>query len=60
MRNPNRIEPFLKELEKLWNENPDLRFFQLLFSVTYGQGDGFYIEDDKALELIKGMLNETE
>lgn len=30
MRDINRIEPFLKELQELWEQYPDLRFIQLI------------------------------
>ena len=34
MRDPNRIEPFLQELGKIWKEEcPDWRFGQLIFNV---------------------------
>ena len=34
MRDPNRIKPFLEEIEKLWSKNPDWRFGQLVINVT--------------------------
>lgn len=33
MRNPNRIKPFLNYIEQMWNNNPDLRFGQLLVNL---------------------------
>ena len=50
MRDKNRIHPFLEKLEEIWKENPDLRFGQLIVC-TLGE-DPFYIEDDKALDVI--------
>ena len=34
MRDSKRIKPFLKELEKLWTENPDWRFGQLVKNIS--------------------------
>ena len=53
MRNPERIKPFLDELEKIWNEVPDWRFGQLVVNL-FGT-DPFYIEDEQALEIIKKL-----
>lgn len=52
MRDINRIEPFLEQLEILWKQNPDMRFYQLIYATTQGK-DMFYTEDDKMLEIIK-------
>lgn len=52
MRNPERIAPILEELKRIWEENPDLRFFQLICALNKGQ-DLFHMEDDKVLELLK-------
>lgn len=59
MRDPDRIPIFLKELEKLWLCDFDLRFGQLYFALLgrlSNKGiseDGFYVEDDKWLEVIR-------
>jgi hypothetical protein len=54
MRDPHRIEPFIKELEKLWKKHPDMRFGQLVINIMqmdsrYSQEKLdtllFYIED---------------
>lgn len=58
MRDPNRIEPFMKALGQIWKENcPDWRFGQLMFNVqrvlqSHGT-DIFYMEDDKLLEYFR-------
>jgi hypothetical protein len=52
MRNPDRIDPILNELNRIWKECPDLRFFQLIWSLTKGK-DLFHMEDDKVLILLK-------
>lgn len=54
MRDEKRIEPFLAEFEKLWKQNPDWRFGQLVVNM-FG-ADPFYIEDEQALEKIKERL----
>ena len=58
MRDPNRIKPFLEELEKCWNMCPDWRFFQIIenFKRLYGISDAFYLEDTEALEMFKKMF----
>lgn len=60
MRDPKRIKPFLQELEKLWELNPDLRFGQLIYSLNHnispGDGDTFNMEDEEYLEYIKNAI----
>lgn len=57
MRNPKRIQPFLEELGKIWEEKcPDWRFGQLLFNVLGGR-DPFYYEEDKFLAMVKNYFN---
>ena len=58
MRDINRIEPFLEQLEILWKQNPDIRFYQLIYAITQGK-DMFYTEDDKMLEIIKSEIKKT-
>lgn len=53
MRNPDRIIPFLRLVEKSWLQQPDLRFGQLIhnmITINTGQkynlsGNLYYIED---------------
>ena len=52
MRDPNRIDPFLEELGKLWKEYPDFRFGQLLKNV-FGDRDPFYLEEYEFLARVK-------
>ena len=52
MRNPNRIEPTLKEIERIWKNNPDLRLGQLLLNIVSNANILYYVEDN---ELIKGL-----
>lgn len=42
-RNPNRIDPILRELGRLWKMLPDMRLGQLVYNIA-GR-DPFHIED---------------
>lgn len=57
MRNPNRIEPFLAEIAKLWHEVPDWRFGQLICNIPF-DSDPFFMEEDEFLGCIKKMLKD--
>lgn len=58
MRDKKRIKSFLEELQNIWEQAPDWRFFQLVCNIQRGLGsDGFYLEDDDALTRIKNMFN---
>ena len=53
MRNIERIKPIIERLEKLWLENPDFRFGQLIMGITRtGETNPnlFYMEEDKFIE----------
>ena len=58
MRNPNRIPEVLDAVRQLWELYPDWRFGQLVCNVgrTAGFFEPFYMEDDKALKIIKAMI----
>lgn len=57
-RYPERIKPFLEELETLWSMHPDLRFGQLVTSLSSKiDGDSFYTEDDVWLDKIIKAIN---
>lgn len=44
-------------LKAYWHMVPDLRFMQLVCNLQANIGsDGFYLEDDKIMELIDKML----
>ena len=62
MRSLDRIKPFLKRLEKLWLQNPDLRFAQIAEIVKHklGTDDIFYVEDEKVIEVLKVMIDEDK
>lgn len=50
MRNPDRIDICLKQIEKVWKENPDLRFGQILTLMDFNE-DIFYDEDNVSFNL---------
>ena len=54
MRDPKRIEPFLKQLQKHWEANPDLRFGQMVHCLS-SKLEHLCIsaEEDDWLEVIK-------
>lgn len=58
MRNPKRIDEFCTRLAEAWKNVPDWRFFQLISNIQNFalRSDGFYIEDDKAIEEIENYL----
>lgn len=60
MRDPNRIDNFLKELGKVWKEKvPDWRFGQIMFNFFSSiDEDPFFWEEDKFLEKLKNFFKE--
>lgn len=61
MRNVDRIYPFCCRLAELWAQYcPDWRFTQLIDNIRcYYQSDLFYVEDERALELIEDYFKKT-
>ena len=56
MRDPKRIDKFCEILKVYWHMVPDWRFMQLVCNLQAQIGsDGFYLEDDKTIELIEQM-----
>lgn len=56
MRNPERMQEMLKELEEFWKQVPDWRLGQVISNLSYeimGCNDPFYVEDTDLLELLK-------
>lgn len=55
MRDMNRIDLFLNELEKIWKEEcPDWRFMQLICNLQSAcDSDLFYLEENQLLEYAK-------
>lgn len=63
MRQPNRLPPLYRELQRIHMKHPDLRFGQLFSNfncwLIYEKHiDPFYIEDDKLLKLFKEYMKE--
>ena len=57
LRDPNRIKPFLENLEKLWLRYPDYRFGQLIYLLAGEIGqDIFFPEEDDWMEHINNLL----
>jgi len=52
MRDQSRIPILLKEIERIWLEDPDLRLCQLIGN-CYESGDLYYKEDDDLLKRLK-------
>jgi len=52
MRDQSRIQILLKEIERIWLEDPDLRLCQLIGN-CYESGDLYYKEDDDLLKRLK-------
>lgn len=57
MRNPNRIDPILRELAILWKSQPDTRLGQLIVNLIKTHEDPFYIEDDVLMRRILEALH---
>jgi len=60
MRDPKRIKRILKLVEKIWEENPDLRLTQLIMNALEMNQDPYYIEDthlEIALDNLKERLD---
>lgn len=58
MRNPQRIDIVLNELEEYWKKHPDLRLGQIIANCVRAYDgrvncDPFFIEDDIMLEILK-------
>ena len=50
MKKIERIDPFLKELRKIWRANPDLRFGQLIMNSAFNSNSIYYAEEEDLLE----------
>ncbi len=48
MRDPQRIDKIIDKIREIWKQNPDIRFWQLLFAIGYLESneDPFMLEDD--------------
>ena len=61
MRDPNRIDPFLERLGKVWKQVPDWRFTQLIENV-FDSIDGmtFFMEDEELINIFEKFLKGKE
>lgn len=55
MRDKKRIKEFCNKLAELWEQVPDMRFFQLVTNIM-GDKDFFYMEDDYAIAAIEQYI----
>lgn len=53
MRDPRRIRPFLNEIALIWEQNPDLRFGQLIMNAFSNDIALYYADDERVLNQIK-------
>lgn len=65
MRDPNRIDKFCDELNRLWHKVPDWRFGQLISNVLGAyvdetKRDIFFPEDDEILAFFKNYFRDGE
>ena len=58
MREPARMKRILGEIEKTWEENPDMRFFQLLINMGLIEDDAlrWNYEDDTLEEFFSKVF----
>lgn len=56
MRDKKRIKEFCNKLAELWEQVPDMRFFQLVINIM-GDKDFFYMEDDYAIVAIEQYID---
>lgn len=65
-RDPKRIDKILKTLGLIWREEPDIRFFQLIYNLELNlkneldKDDLFYLEDDKVKEFLDKYYSEIK
>jgi uncharacterized protein YihD (DUF1040 family) len=55
MRDKDRIDEVLEEIETYWKENPDLRLAQIVVNISQENGygkDPFYMEDSTLLSTL--------
>lgn len=58
MRDPKRIDLFCDELKEVWKNLPEWRFFQLINNFQrYIGSDGFYLEDDRAIDKLRDFVS---
>ena len=63
MRDPKRIARLLELYARVWEQCPDLRFYQLSKYIAKRAGypeDPFYCEDDKIIDTLTTILSESQ
>jgi len=64
MRDPKRIKRILALIEGIWEQEPDTRFCQLIYNLTYSlknnyiSEDIFYIEDKEFEKIMISYMKE--
>ena len=55
MRNPKRIKKILNKIEEIWNQNPDMRFGQLLINIGISKDsqEDWNAEDDDLIRILE-------
>lgn len=53
MRKKERIPKILAEIQKIWEDNPDLRLGQLINNAISSDTVLYYIEDNDLLDYLK-------
>ena len=60
-RNAERIPVILNKLGEAWQQNPDMRFFQLLNAIGFdSHQDHFYVEDYILEQKLDDVLGECQ
>ena len=58
MRDPNRIDVFLKKLGEYWKRVPDWRFGQLIKNLErFDYADWFFYEEEDFLKLLEDYFD---
>lgn len=55
-RDPNRIEPIIKLIYRIWKKNPDLRLGQLFGNI---HEELYYIEDEALETKLRAIYNDN-
>lgn len=59
MRDPERIPKILNEIEKIWQQYPDLRLGQLILNLEY-RLPLYQIEDEELVAALKSLYGGVE
>lgn len=53
MKDVSKISKTLNEIEKIWNENPDLRLGQLILNLFLTPYSLYFVEDEDLVDKLK-------